>query len=588
MVGITRETAEILPVLLRSESVDILRILNPDIDSLGELRSLPGLDVVINTSNDPVVQNRIRRLDLAGVDVLGALSARILFLADSKGGASDGWSQDRTRILRSLHEVKQAVLLSKNKEELLKLLLQVMINTCGADSGSIMLVDAQKRFLKIEMADGLNFDVVKYPTQRFGKGVAGKVARTGRPILIEGPVSGEQSGADPQRPELTSSICCPLVIGEETVGVVNVNSKRQEHIFTQSDLQYVKELAEFTADVIKTSKELETTSNSTFSLSLLNGAGEILALDYSFEERLNLLVMKIVNAFDGAICNFYQYNARRNMFLVWASSSFNVDLLRGKGIKLNDTLARKALESDSTLCIEAGAPAGQARKWYIAQLVRTNGEIRGLLFLHLTSAKAEMSDAAGLIGKIGDLIAREMAKREEMQHLEMQSTKLVAVSEASFNIASAQTLRDLVNFVLPNVCLILEAQAGLFWLLNPVTEEMELYSAFSIENQEELWNLEKIDRCIFDATVPGDEVTMIRDLKSEGYVDFPDAPESMMSKNFGGNGRAAAILSLYGKKSLDLFGSKRFTRHDREVFLKFCLQFSKGLARVMPYFDERG
>lgn len=587
IVGITRETAELLPLLLRSDSAEILRILNPTIDQISDLQKLEGLDVIVNASNDPVVQNKLRRLELSGVDILGALSARILFLADGHGGGTDSFAEDRSRILRSLHEVKQAVLLSKNKEELLKLLLQVIISTCRADSGSIMLVDAQKRFLKIEMADGLNIDVTKSSTQKFGRGVAGKVARTGKPILIKGTVEKDGTPQDAHRPELTSAICCPLVLGTETVGVVNVNSKRVDHIFNEDDLRYVKELSEFTADVIQTSKDLEATSSSTFALSLVNSAREILSLDFPYEERLNLLVMKIVNAFDGAICNFYRYNPEKQMFLVCASSSLNMDLLKGKGIKLNDTLAQKVLANESTTCISTDRTTRGARKWYIAHPVRSNDEIRGLLFLHLVSDKADLSEETGLIAKIGDLIGKEMTQREERHLLEMQSTKLVAVSEASFNIASAENLRDLINFVLPNVCLILEAQAGLFWLLNPVSDQLELYSAFSIENQDEIAKLEMIDRQVFDATVPGDDVTLIRDLKKEGFTSETHAPKSVISKSFGTDGHTAAVLSLYGKKSLDLFGSKSFTHQDKEVFLKFCLQFSKGLARVMPYFDER-
>jgi putative methionine-R-sulfoxide reductase with GAF domain len=587
VVGINRETAAILALLLDAEEVSVLRILNPAIEELAELRKLPGLDIIINTSDDPAVLQKLRRCAPTGADIIGSLSARILFLPESRGVSTDNWSGDRGRVLRSLHEVKQAVLLSKNKEELLKLLLHVAISTCKADSGSIMLVDAKKRFLKIEMADGLNLDVVQSATIKYGKGVAGKVARTGKALLISGQAHTNSEKIDPQRPELVSSICCPLVIGSEVVGVLNINSKRKDRTFDEDDLKYVKDLSQFTADVIKTSKEFEVTSTSTFSMSLVQGVQEILNMKYPLQERFNLLVMKVVNTFGGVICNYYRYIDDSHMFLVHASSSFNIDLLKGKSIKLNDSIATKVIESGKTVSLNVPDKKSTQKKWYIAQPVTASGRLRGLLFLHLVSDKAELDEECRVMAKVGAAVSSELDKLDEKRLLEIQSTKLVAVSEASFNIASATALRELVNFSLPNACLIMEAEAGLFWLLNPATEQLELFSSFTIDDQSRLDELQRLDASIFDRTLPGDDAFLVRDLVKDGYASDEGAPKSLLSKSFGKEGRVEAVLSLYGKKSLDLFGSRSFTIQDKEVFLKFCLQFSKGLAKLMPCFDPR-
>ena len=204
------------------------------------------------------------------------------------------------------------------------------------------------------------------------------------------------------------------------------------------------------------------------------------------------------------------------------------------------------------------------------------------------SPSDEVSEEQKIVSRIGDMIAHEFNKNTEIQFLKIQSTKLSAVSEASFNIASAKDVTELIKFVLPDICLILEAEAAVFWLLNPVKDKLEIFRSFSIEDQyNRLKQIEELDTMILDRTVPGDDVLLVEDLSQEEYESQNDYPQSLLSKSFGREGQIAAVLSLYGKKSLDLYGSRSFTKHDKEVFLKFCLQLSKGLAMLMPYFDEK-
>ena len=589
IIGINRETSELLSMLLDAGGVRVLRVINHEYEDLADLRKLPHLDIIINTTNDSDVVQKLKSLGLRNAEIIGGLSARILFLSGVKDYASEQMTFDRARILNSLYEIKQAVLLSKNKEELLKLFLHVAMGTCNADTGSIMLLDSQKRFLKIEMSDGLSGEVVKSTVQKLGKGIAGRVARTGKPVLLKGTVENAEKG-EAGRFDLTSSICCPIVIRNEVVGVLNVNSKQKGHDFTERDLSYIKELTDFTADVIKTSKEFDRTATESFTLSLVSAAQDIFNLpDYPFEERLNLLLLKIANTYNAVICNYYQYFDETRMFLALASNSFNRDLLKGKRIKLNDAIASKVLEKGQTVCLDADEPLSSGRKLYIAHPIFVNKRLDGLLFLHFVSARTNVSEDVRTLEKVGDLVALELGKIAERSQLRMQSTKLSAVSEASFNIASATTLRDLVNFVLPNACLIMEAEAAVFWLLNPVSDRLDLYSSFTIDNPDRLRDFEKLDAAILDKTVPGDDALLIADLRKQGYVepDKTDYPRSLLSKIFGRGGQVAAAFSLYGKKSLDMYGSRAFTPGDKEVFLKFCLQFNKGLAKLMPYFDEK-
>jgi GAF domain len=583
IVGINRESAALLSELLETEGAKVIRIINQETEDLGDLKNFPQLDIIINTTNDAGVYRALRKLNLSNVDILSGLSARILFTAGGHDLLGSGLTEDKNRLLNSLHEIREAIYLSKNKEELLKLVLNVAIRSSGADSGSIMLVDPQKKFLKIEIADGLEPGIVKATTQKLGKGIAGTVARTGVPLLIRGAADRERYAADFERKDLVSSICTPLVIGKEIVGVLSINSKSEQRVFSEADLAYVKKLSDFTADIITTSKEYERSASSTFLLSLLNNARDILNLKYPFDERLNLLLLKLVTAFSAEICNYYDYFPDRGAFLAKSSSSFNIGLIKGKKLKLNDYFSKLVLESGDAvaLCVPEKKEGAGPRKWYLMQPIREGGDMVGLLFLHIVSDAVDMKDEAAVLKKIGDMISADLAKNIEMESFRVQSIKFSAISEVSFDLASARNKSEVANLINSHACVILEAESSILRLFDPASREFPVLDSFSLKTFSHLKELEALDSIISRDVALNKSALLIKDLGKSPYAWVGMDSRTVLSMYLERSGRVMGTLSLYDKKSLDLYAAKSFTQKDKEIFLNFCLQASKALERFV-------
>jgi len=581
IVGINRECAAVFGELLESEGARVIRIINHETEDLADLRNYPQLDIIINTTNDVGVYRTLRKLNLQNVDILSGLSARILFSTGARDLLRAGLTEDKSRLLNSLHEIREAIYLSKNKEELLKLVLNVAIRSSGADSGSIMLVDPQKKFLKIEIAEGLEPGIVKSTTQKLGKGIAGSVAKTGVPLLIRGAADGDRYAADFERKDLVSSICTPLIIGKEVVGVLSINSKTEQHIFSETDLAYVKKLGEFTADIIKTSKEYERSASSTFLLALLNNVRDILGLKYSFEERLNLILLKLVTAFSAEICNYYDYYPDKEVFLAKASSSFNLGLIKGKKLKLNDYFSKLVLESGETVTLCVPDKKDGAKKWYLMQPVHQGGDMVGLLFLHVLSPADDMKEESTLLKKIGAMIASDLDKSLEVESFRVQSIKFSAISEVSFDLASARNRSELANIINSHACVILEAESSILRLFNPVTHELDVLDSFSLKTYSHLKELEALDGIISRDMALNKSAVLIKDIGKSQYGWVGMDSKSVLGMYLERNGRVIGTLSLYDKKSLDLYASKNFTQKDKEIFLNFCLQVAKALDRFI-------
>ncbi len=581
IVGINRESAAVLSELIETQSAKVICIINDETGDLSDLKKYPQLDIIINTTNNVSVYQKLKQLNLEHVDIISGLSGRILFSTGTPEILASNTSEDKNKLLNSLHEIREAIYLSKNKEELMRLVLSVAIRSSQADSGSIMLLDAAKRTLKIEIAEGLDTGIVASTVQKVGKGIAGTVAKTGEPLLIKGAADRERYAADFERKDLVSSICAPLIIGREIVGVLSINSKTPAREFGQEDLLYVKKLADFTADIIKTSKEYEHNTASTFSLSLLNNARDIITLKYSISERINLLLLKMVNAFRGEICNYYEYLNDKKVFLAKASSSFNIKLIKGKRLKLNDYFSKQVVVTQDTVFQSVPEKDGYNKKWYIATPVMVNGEMHGLLFLHLISSKDDMKEEIALLEKISEMVGVELAKSQEMESIRGQSIKFSAISEVSFDLATARTINDLSNIIISNVCMIMEAESSILRICNQRTGTLDVLDSFSLKSFEFLKKLEALDGKISNDVVTGKNTTLIKDLEKSPYATGDVETQSVLCMYLERNGRILGTLSLYDKKSIDLYTTRSFSNKDKEIFLNFCLQASKALDRFM-------
>jgi putative methionine-R-sulfoxide reductase with GAF domain len=577
IVGVTHEAAGLLPLLLRNDSVTVTCIINPLLEDLEYLTSLSDLDIIVDATNDPAVTSALKTLELPRGEILNVMSARLRF-----GSGKPGISAERTAVLENLQELGQAVRLSKNKEELFKLILTTTIRLTNADSGSIMLIDSRTHTMKIEIAQGLAPEIVTSTSQKITKGIAGKVVQSKKPLITNGPAQAKNGRFNYERNEVKSSICCPLLVGEDVVGVISVNSTTRTGRFTEEDLRFTNTIAAISADIIRTSKEWELSARSTIELFMVQNARKILNLPYTFDERLNLLLMRIVNALNAEICNYYWYNAEMKAFFVKASSSFKVATLSGKVLKLNDILARKVRAGRDTAIAELQDKNGLDHKWYIAQPIFVAGQLLGALFVHYTNNRHECLLERELICQVGDLLASEVGAFAEKEAFRIKSMKFSAISEATFDFAGGGSRFGLAKVVVANACLILEVESCILRLLNRHSGELEMIDSFSLRNATHLREIQVLDEIIARQAFGDHEAVMTNTLQSNPlYADKSFDARSALSTCLQRHGKRFGTLSIYNKRSLDFYGRHRFSENDKDIFLNFSLQVAKAFARFL-------
>ena len=157
--------------------------------------------------------------------------------------------------LTVLYESAETVATVMNLEDVSQLILQQAADILEVAEGSLMLLNDEGDLLEVVAARGMREDTVGKVTVPVGEEISGTVAQTGKPILIED-LKAHSEYNRPSRAEedWTSLISVPLKVRDRTLGVLNVNNKKNGEPCTSGDLKMLMALAQLAAISIQNAR----------------------------------------------------------------------------------------------------------------------------------------------------------------------------------------------------------------------------------------------------------------------------------------------------------------------------------------------
>ncbi|NLJ36717.1 MAG: CHASE2 domain-containing protein [candidate division WS1 bacterium] len=140
--------------------------------------------------------------------------------------------------LQALSSVSRLIQSSLARPQLLTEIVRWVETELGVEAASVLLVEQSSNRLRFEIATGEKGEQVKDFTLALGEGIAGIVAQTGEPLIVN------DARTDPRRhPDIPMAIgfpvrnilCVPMYLRGQVIGVVEVMNKHHNLMFTQDD-----------------------------------------------------------------------------------------------------------------------------------------------------------------------------------------------------------------------------------------------------------------------------------------------------------------------------------------------------------------
>ncbi len=155
--------------------------------------------------------------------------------------------------LLTLQEMSTTVTEKTDAVQLLDRILQVALQSIGAQDGSLILLDEETKDLVFVVAYGEIRDSLVGHRLPPGVGVAGWVADHGEPVRIADVTEDERFSPEVDETfdfQTRSMLCVPLVCGDRVVGVIQALNKLGDEEFIDAELLLLGIVARLAAAAI--------------------------------------------------------------------------------------------------------------------------------------------------------------------------------------------------------------------------------------------------------------------------------------------------------------------------------------------------
>ncbi|HEY8932484.1 MAG TPA: GAF domain-containing protein [Rariglobus sp.] len=225
---------------------------------------------------------------------------------------------------RALYRISTLAGRIDDPREALRTILSVSIETLGASSGSISLLNPDTGKLEIDVHQGL-FTETDEVSLRLGQGITGWVAFHGRPQLVTDVTADSRYISI--RKEVRSEMAAPMIgAGGQILGVINVDSDRLGG-FNDTDLTLLVGICEEATSVMQRLWQLGHLSGKARQLESLITIGQSLVGKLEQQELFDTITRDARTITNTRACAFYLYDSpRQTLRLISLTHSAIIEL----------------------------------------------------------------------------------------------------------------------------------------------------------------------------------------------------------------------------------------------------------------------
>ncbi len=596
IVGHSEEGLALIPLLEANPDVEVCAILTTDPGAaagvlsaleprLGESfrdRMTSDAEAVLRTRGlvalveaDPAEPLRSILADAPdrGIQVTTPLIARLLYAF----GPVD--ASRKPELLHSLSEILESYNLTVDRRGLLSRILQIAVGATGADRGSLMLLDPETGNLAVEVAIGIEREVLPKIRIAPGEGIAGRAFESREAILLHGKADQERYSVVRERHDVESAISAPLVYEGHALGVLNISHGRQRGAFDEEDRRFVEQLAAMDAKIIARADEYHALQRDSTQLRAQEEVRRLLSGGESLARRLAAICSFVSGELENGLCHLYLHDPEMDR-MVLQSSSAQLDPLaapirlgRDAGIHGWVMRSRKPVVLSETF-------DGQCRCFAIVPLIARD-ELLGLLSLESVLTRHGSEFVRDKIAAVASALSSELYDSVREARMEREATKMTAITETAALMNSAEDSAELHRRITSSAAMILDAEHVVLRLRDEASGRFQIRSYFGsaeTDGQSPLFAFEKEL-----------SIEAIRQQQPLRLVDVSQRPElaeqdagvaSALIQPLAVGGRVMGTLSLLGKVTQDALSAQHFTREDESILAHFAQHARHALEQV--------
>jgi diguanylate cyclase (GGDEF)-like protein len=466
--------------------------------------------------------------------------------------------------------------LTIDRRRLLERILQIAVASTGAERGSLMLFDPEEEKLRVEVAIGIEKEVIPKIRVAPGEGIAGRAFADRRPLLLTGKADWRTYHITRERDDVESAISVPLIHADRVLGVLNLSHTRRRGIFAQEDLEFVEELAQLDARIIARAEEYHALQRDSVRLRVDCEVRRRLGEPQPLSERLTRVCRFLAREVCQGIAQLYLRDPQLDLLVLQASSV--------ESDPLASSLRLRPTEGAIGWCLRSGRP--------IILSQHTEGVVASYAVLPLGSPDAILGvltvegvdprpDPNNLVRETlhaaSHALGRELRDLLRELRIEREATRMGAVTEAASRMSSSKDSAELARTITSAAAMTLEAEHSVLRLQEEGSGRFQIRSYFGAaetDSQESLLALEK------DLAIQAiKERSMVRLSQVENAYEL--GVECAMVQPLVFEGNVIGTLSVLNNVSRDPLLGERFGQEDERALVRLAEHAAHALGSVL-------
>ncbi|MFQ5515326.1 MAG: GAF domain-containing protein [Myxococcota bacterium] len=596
IAGHSEEGLSLIPLLETNPEIEVCAILcedrNAALETLGHvapelaqrlgekvtadanaLLRTPGLTAIIEAEPEPTLREALSEALDRGIQVVSPLIAKLLYAF----GPVD--ATRKPDLLHTLAEILESYNLTVDRHALLNRVLQIAVGATGADRGSLMLLDPRDGTLRVDVAIGIERELIPKIHVAPGEGIAGRAFADRRALLLAGKADREHYQISRERDDVESAISVPLIYEGNVLGVLNLSHARERGVFTEEDLQFVEQLARIDAKIIARAEEYHTLMRDSARLRAQTEVREIFGETESLDQRLSRVCRHIAEELSDALCHVYLYDADLGVLRLQASSTRIDPLASPVRLRIGEGLCgwvarkRKPLQ----ICQRVGTV-------HVCMAVRplqTGNELIGVLSFEASREGPLPEMLAEKVAALSEALAEELSDALRDLRIEREAIKASAITEFATRLSGATDAAELYRTVTSSAAMILEAEHAVLRLQDPDSGRYQIRSYFGSADTDAQTQLFALEKEL--------SIEAIKQRTPLRVVDLERRPElgpartdvrSALVQTLRRDGRIYGTLSVLGKVITEPLLGESFSPSDQTVLMRFAEHVSQAIERV--------
>lgn len=249
----------------------------------------------------------------------------------------------RTRELSALYEASKIAGSSLNLEEAVAAIFQKATQVIWAESGSLMLLDQERKVLTIKAACGLEEEVIQKTELKVGEGIAGWVAKFAEPLLLRDGVEDPRFMSIKKK-DYINALIAPLTFKEEVLGVLCLNRSLTSEPFTEEDLTLLCLFANEAAIAIGNVQLHEEKERRLKDLSALFEIGQAITSTLNLKEILDLIMHFTAQLMGVQNCSLRLLDKEKKELILKASYGLGEAYIEKGPVKLGQSLVGEVVQ----------------------------------------------------------------------------------------------------------------------------------------------------------------------------------------------------------------------------------------------------